>query len=183
MWHTLIFRARLFPCCSSRCALKRTAPPEGSLKPVISMVLYYHLRGSPSTGSPPQEEKKKAGKRVVTVDAYVNKIHVSGGLGGGSATCTLAVFNTQGRLIIMNYGNTRYLSPFCSTKIPPSGVLLARPRTSFIFLPGLATLTPGFKSTVRYRSCLLRAKGVSYTSSLSVEVPGTTNTVHAGEVD
>ena len=70
----------------------------------------------------------------------------------------LLCLNTQGRLIIMNYGNTRYLSPFSSPIAPPSGVLLARPRTSFIFLPGLATLTPGFKSTVRYRSCLLRAK-------------------------
>ena len=70
----------------------------------------------------------------------------------------LLCLNTQGRLIIMNYGNTRYLSPFSSPIAPPSGVLLARPRTSFSFLPGLATLTPGFKSTVRYRSCLLRAK-------------------------
>ena len=45
----------------------------------------------------------------------------------------LLCLNTQGRLIIMNYGNTRYLSPFSSPIAPPSGVLLARPRTSFIF--------------------------------------------------
>ena len=96
----------------------------------------------------------------MTVDAYVNKIHVSGGLGGQvSATYTLAVPQHTGQAYHHELWKHQVpLSPFSSPIAPPSGVLLARLRTSFIFLPGLATLTPGFKSTVRYRSCLLRAK-------------------------
>ena len=102
MWHTPIFLTAAFPTC--RCALKRTAPPKGSLKPVISMVPYYHLRGSSRPGAH-HKKKKKYGKRVY-VDA-ANKIPPAAGSEARSRPRTLLLcLNTQGRLIIMNYGNT-----------------------------------------------------------------------------